>query len=99
PALPEPCPVEMQRRAADAGCFARRHQVVPRRKLPAKVALRQLEQKHRDRLAQLLNVVRLDQPLTTTEQGRPESVQYAVRTLLVRFQVALRMERDHTASR
>jgi hypothetical protein len=69
-------------------------EVVPLRKEPARLALRELEQERRDRLVDRLEVLQADQPVRVADDPRAEAVQVRVRALLVELEMACRVERD-----
>ena len=80
--------------AALARLVAGGHEIVPRRKLSAQFALRQLEQQRRDRLTNRVQVVGSRKTLACPEVSRVQAVQVLIPALLVRLEVTVRVERD-----
>ena len=70
PALPEPRAVEVQRDAVRARPGRLRAQVAPRGKLPAEIALRQLEQQRAERLAHALEILERDETVAMCRSRR-----------------------------
>src|SRR5204863_6372641 len=92
PALPESRAVEMERGTALARLVAGRYEIVPRRKLPAELALRQLEQQRRDRLPNLVEVAGRRKTFAGTKVARKQAVQVLVPALLMCLDVTMRVK-------
>lgn len=80
---------------ASLACPARlRHELVPVGQPSSDLSLRQLEEQHRDGLAELLEVGELDQSVGISDERRVQTVEPLVAAFLVELEMARGMERE-----
>jgi hypothetical protein len=89
--LPEPGTVEVSGRTAAGRPLGLGYQILPARKQPADVSLRQLDHQGGERLGHLLEVVKGEQPVGVPERMKTQSVHDAEALLLPYGEVGLGM--------